>query len=621
MSGWSNQAVSLIILTEETTGQSGIFGYSPAPGAGNLFFSVSATAGTDTYGNAYPAGISGLGSLIVYGASASILVYEGTPAAGSLIGSWSAMAGTDAYGNAYPMGLGVGLPTWNQVFVLPQSGNTVTITSALTGILGAVVQAWSPDTSQVIPGVFGSLTMASNGTSKMSTLVSSPLGASAGAAMVLEAENDAGTDTSEITFGTTTTPDDSTIVFSPILTISPYALILYSGESGQTQVTIKTPGSGTIPIPAGVTTAKAECWGAGGGGHCGIIYPTTGNGGEYGGAGGEYACEPALAVTSGGTVAYTVGAGSAGTAPGQGTPGNGGNSLLTGSSATVTGHGATITGNLPIGGTGYAGTIHYNGGNGGTNPHANSPTGNYNGGAGAGSSAGTTAAGRAGANTSSDAGASGGSAPAGGGSGGKGGGTGTSGTNGADGSAPGGGGGGGWANTVAATSGGDGAAGQVRLTYSTGAPTVLFSVALTAFTDQFGTAIPAGVTTRDIYAITPGAATQEAWHYIGGTGQPAFGTGISNRGSPWVPLAYRKLASPANSIEIRGWFAVAAVADTTLFTLPAGWRPATNTSTIVGYGDGQAIQFNVSATGLVGNASNFPATGNYYLWGIVSLDQ
>jgi hypothetical protein len=40
------------------TGFSGVFVYSPAPGAGNLIASVAALAGTDPYGNTYPSGIS-----------------------------------------------------------------------------------------------------------------------------------------------------------------------------------------------------------------------------------------------------------------------------------------------------------------------------------------------------------------------------------------------------------------------------------------------------------------------------------------------------------------------------------------------------------------------------------
>ena len=57
-SPWTNQAVSLIILTEQTTGFSGLFGYSPAVGYGNLIFSAAAAAGVDPYGNSYPQGVS-----------------------------------------------------------------------------------------------------------------------------------------------------------------------------------------------------------------------------------------------------------------------------------------------------------------------------------------------------------------------------------------------------------------------------------------------------------------------------------------------------------------------------------------------------------------------------------
>lgn len=55
---WTNQAVTLIVLEEEATGFSGLFGYSPAPGTGNLIFSIAAAAGTDPYGNTYPAGLN-----------------------------------------------------------------------------------------------------------------------------------------------------------------------------------------------------------------------------------------------------------------------------------------------------------------------------------------------------------------------------------------------------------------------------------------------------------------------------------------------------------------------------------------------------------------------------------
>jgi hypothetical protein len=41
------------------SGGSGVFVYAPAPGLDNLIASIAAVAGTDPYGNPYPAGISG----------------------------------------------------------------------------------------------------------------------------------------------------------------------------------------------------------------------------------------------------------------------------------------------------------------------------------------------------------------------------------------------------------------------------------------------------------------------------------------------------------------------------------------------------------------------------------
>jgi hypothetical protein len=117
-SPWSNQVVSLIVLTEQTTGFSGLFGYSPTVGAGNLIFSVAARAGTDPYGNAYPQGLSiTLGSIsgaTISGStfegtdfiinSSGEFFYSGTPAAGNLASSDAPAAGTDAFGNNYVAG-------------------------------------------------------------------------------------------------------------------------------------------------------------------------------------------------------------------------------------------------------------------------------------------------------------------------------------------------------------------------------------------------------------------------------------------------------------------------------------------------------------------------------------
>jgi hypothetical protein len=60
---WSNQLVNLLVIAAQKAGYSGLFVYSPAPGAGNLILSIAAVPGTDPYGNAYrPILVAGLAS-------------------------------------------------------------------------------------------------------------------------------------------------------------------------------------------------------------------------------------------------------------------------------------------------------------------------------------------------------------------------------------------------------------------------------------------------------------------------------------------------------------------------------------------------------------------------------
>ena len=109
--GTSPLRTSLIILQEAAAGFSGIFGYSPTVGAGNLIFSIAAVAGTDPYGNPYPAGLmTTSGSSTIEGSdyvinTAGAFWYSAAPALGDLLISLAGSAGTDAYGNAYPAGL------------------------------------------------------------------------------------------------------------------------------------------------------------------------------------------------------------------------------------------------------------------------------------------------------------------------------------------------------------------------------------------------------------------------------------------------------------------------------------------------------------------------------------
>lgn len=497
-------------------------------------------------------------SMVIEGSTGTFLIYSGTPALGNLIGSWAAVAGTDSSGNAYPAGISLGAAGGSQVLGNPSVNSAISLTSLITGIVQGALQLPTTDGSEVLPGDLAAVILGSGSTAKMATALTSPVGAGAGAALLLEAENDGGTDTAVITLGTTTTPDDSTIVFTPVMTLTPYALLLYGAGSGTVVVT-KTSGSGTIAIPAGVTTAKAECWGGGGGGGGGA---SAGDGG--GGGGGEYSAEPALAVTGGGTVAYSVGSGGAGSVTGgNGTAGA--NSTLTGTSATVTGHGgaggtAGFPGTGGSGGSGYGGTTEHPGGQGGNGGGSNQ------GGGGAGSSAGPAAAGNAGAASHSSSGGAGGTAPTGGGAGGNGG---ADGGNGSNGSAPGGGGGGGGTGGgPLVTSGGNGKAGQVRLTYSTGTPVVLASIAAAAGTDQFGTAYPAGAYFTDsagaVRVLGQTALVARTNHTISNTGLANLPWDLNGSGIPVI-------SGVTYIVEgcIRAKQLVAAVADNFAFTGPA----------------------------------------------------
>jgi hypothetical protein len=130
--GWSNQVTNLIVLVEQVSGYSGLFGYSPAPGPGNLVFSLTAAPGTDPYGNAYFNGLnlgnqqgahfgidlvgtvflansSGLNviELRPYAAGCGLFVYDNATGAAQnhLAVAVANAAGTDGASNSFPAGV------------------------------------------------------------------------------------------------------------------------------------------------------------------------------------------------------------------------------------------------------------------------------------------------------------------------------------------------------------------------------------------------------------------------------------------------------------------------------------------------------------------------------------
>jgi Spherulation-specific family 4 len=427
-----------------------------------------------------------------------------TPQPGTLIASISPAGGTDitgqntmlpgivSYGTdstqtiqLYMGQVSVGQAPGTQIVLNPVANQVFNITEAIAGLMEAVSEFSTNDTSEVLPGIAGSVVLNPGTAQKMATMLCSPLNANSAACMVLETENDNGTDTPVITFGQVTTPDDSSLVFTPTATLTPFAFVLYTGSSGTTVVT-KTSGSGTIPIPSGVTVGKGEAYGAG----SSLAGESGGTSAIGGCGGGAYSQEPALALTGGGTAAYSVPSSSASPAA----------ATLTGASVTVTansGQQGTVT-SFGNGGAASGNTISYAGGRGG-NPSGANPGGGGGGGAAA-SPSGPGAHGSAGSPT---AGGAAGGAAGGGGGGGAGG---NPRDNGGEGAYPGGGGGGGGTDADGAIGGGA----MVRLTYSGVAPGILFSVAAAAGTDQFGTSYQAGFSFNgpDGNTYGPGPAIQ-----------------------------------------------------------------------------------------------------------------
>lgn len=151
--GWSNQITSLIII-EEGTGYTGLFFYSPTVGHGNLVMSLTDSAGTDPFGNAYEAGFStysggvatsniapstgvttfgetsgahftfepmfdkfqvansaGATTISLDASREALFFYSAAAAAGDLLISLAGQAGTDPFGNPYAEGLSIGTAT------------------------------------------------------------------------------------------------------------------------------------------------------------------------------------------------------------------------------------------------------------------------------------------------------------------------------------------------------------------------------------------------------------------------------------------------------------------------------------------------------------------------------
>ena len=253
-----------------------------------------------------------------------------------------------------------------------------------------------------------------------------------------------------------------------------------SGLFGQSPVTYSTPGTYTFTVPACVTSITVQCWGAGGGG--GGADEGGSGAAAAGGGGGGYATATLTNLSATYTVVVGSGGGGGNTSGSNGT--SGGSSTVTNGTVTVTGvgggggEGETSSGVATPGGTGGGGTFvgvtgtFYKGGNGGLGNNQD-----YNDGGGGGGGAGSSGNGATPATPGENANAVGGAGGTGNASGSGGSVTADWYENGGNGNFIGGGGGGAGGENATfhptgAGTGGNGANGEVIITYTTSLPTI-----------------------------------------------------------------------------------------------------------------------------------------------------
>lgn len=121
------------------------------------------------------------------------------------------------------------------------------------------------------------------------------------------------------------------------------------------------------------------------------------------------------------------------------------------------------------------------------------------------------------------------------------------------------------------------------------------------------------VRSGNMYYNTAGAGTHDDWNAA------TLGSGWTNRGTGFPNVSYRLAPSPANSLQLAGEAQSGTVTNgTTLFTLPAGWRPATEQIIVCGYSTGTNIaRLQINTSGAV-NIFNAGATAG--IAGIIQIN-
>jgi Pectate lyase superfamily protein len=110
----------------------------------------------------------------------------------------------------------------------------------------------------------------------------------------------------------------------------------------------------------------------------------------------------------------------------------------------------------------------------------------------------------------------------------------------------------------------------------------------------------------------------DSWNYVGAAGQPAFATGWSNFGGGFAALGFRVVAGPPNTLHLIGVVTAAGGSGVNIFTLPAGFRPASSQQIPVAQLSPATNWLNVFSSG--GVSLQAAITGTISIDCLVSLD-
>jgi len=309
----------VIISGSSTNGSNGLFVYSGTPGPGNLILSISAVAGTDQYGNQFPAGLNVTQGVISGTTISAASIIAGALSAGSIGGS--AITGSTFTG---------GSVTETQV-LFDSTGGALLVYTTTT-----VTQTFTTSGSFLVPaGVTQLNVQATGGGSGGSAGIANQQSGFGGQGAEYAAEpalavTAGNTYPYTVGLGGTATPagvftyvaGGNTVFAGDSATVTAHGGILAAGSGPVSSNTIHFPG-GTGGNAGGVPGAA----GGGGGGGSGVATSAGNNGGNHvnnlGGAGGV----ARAGGGGGGNGGSSAAAGANGTAPGGG--GGGGGATVT----------------------------------------------------------------------------------------------------------------------------------------------------------------------------------------------------------------------------------------------------------------------------------------------------